>query len=99
MKVTTTSGFACEIKDNAFDDYRVIKLISEIESAREGKVENSAALVATINLFSRLLGDEQEEALIEHLEAQSEDGIATLTAMYADVGSIMTALQESKKNT
>ena len=93
MKIVTSSGFECEIKDNAFNDYRVVKLISKIES------EDAAdQLGAIVELMERILPDGQEEALITYLESKAEDGIATVDMMGRELQDIMAQVTESKKN-
>ena len=93
MKIVTSSGFECEIKDNAFNDYRVVKLISKIES------EDAAdQLGAIVELMERILPDGQEEALITYLESKAEDGIATVDMMGKELQDIMAQVTESKKN-
>ena len=93
MQIVTSSGFKCEIKDNAFNDYRVVKLISKIES------EDAAnQLGAIVELMERILPDGQEEALITYLESKAEDGIATVDMMGRELQDIMAQVTESKKN-
>ena len=93
MQIVTSSGFKCEIKDNAFNDYRVVKLISKIES------EDAAdQLGAIVELMERILPDGQEEALITYLESKAEDGIATVDMMGKELQDIMAQVTESKKN-
>ena len=93
MQIVTSSGFECEIKDNAFNDYRVVKLISKIES------EDAAdQLGAIVELMERILPDGQEEALITYLESKAEDGIATVDMMGKELQDIMAQVTESKKN-
>ena len=92
MKVTTESGFECEIRERAFDDYRVVKLLARLEAGDDGE-----KVFAMTELFTRLLGAEQEEALIRHLEETSPDGIATTERMNAEIASVMKAVTESKK--
>ena len=93
MQIMTSSGFECEIKDNAFNDYRVVKLISKIES------EDAAdQLGAIVELMERILPDGQEEALIAYLESKAEDGIATVDMMGRELQDIMAQVTESKKN-
>lgn len=93
MQIVTSSGFECEIKDNAFNDYRVVKLISKIES------EDAAdQLSAIVELMERILPDGQEEALITYLESKAEDGIATVDMMGRELQDIMAQVTESKKN-
>ena len=93
MQIVTSSGFECEIKNNAFNDYRVVKLISKIES------EDAAdQLGAIVELMERILPDGQEEALIAYLESKAEDGIATVDMMGRELQDIMAQVTESKKN-
>lgn len=93
MLIKTESGFECEVKENAFDDYRVMKIISRIE---DGSTQEQ--LSGIISLMERILGAEQEEALIIRLEELSEDGIATTGAMFEELKDIMGKVLASKKN-
>ena len=93
MKVTTSSGFECEVKESAFDDWRVVELIAKI-----GDPSEDTQIISTVHLITRLLGEEQKEALLEHLEARSDDGIATVSAFRDELSEIMSTVAESKKN-
>lgn len=93
MLIKTESGFECEVKENAFDDYRVMKIISRIE---DGSTQEQ--LSGIVSLMERILGAEQEEALISRLEESSEDGIATTGAMFEELKDIMGKVLASKKN-
>ena len=94
MTVELKCGFTCEINDDAFNDYRVAKLIAKMQNGG-----SAGALTGTVELISRILGDDQEEALICHLEKQSETGIATVDVMEAAIMEIMAALADEKKST
>ena len=92
MRITTRSGFECDIKESAFDDYRIVKMIARMQE------ESGAEQLRTVTeIISRVLGDEQEEDMISFLEERSEEGIATVEAMQDELQAIMEALAEAKK--
>lgn len=94
MTIKLECGFTCEVNDDAFNDYRVAKLIAKMNGD-----SSAGTLASTVELISRVLGDEQEEELITYLEERSETGIATMGAMESAIMEIMSALSDAKKNT
>lgn len=96
MQIITKSGFACEINEKIFADWRFVRLLRRVE---DDSVPEEEKLFSVVDLSTLILGQKQEDALVEHLLAQSEDGTVSVFAMYAELKSIMNAIGDSKKNT
>lgn len=69
MKGTLKCGFEYEIDEKTLDDYRLLDLISQIE-------KNPLQISL---LITKLLGEDQKEALLTYLESQN--GTATIQAV------------------
>ena len=94
MKIELKCGFTCEVRDDAFNDYRVAKLINQMQNGGP-----SGTLAGLVGIITRILGEDQEEELITYLEDHSESGIAESSVMEGVITEIMEVLAESKKNT
>ena len=94
MKIELKCGFTCEVKDEAFDDYRVAKLLNQMQNGGA-----SGTLAGMVGIITRVLGEDQEEELIAYLENHSENGIAKSSTMEDIIVEITEVLMEAKKNT
>ena len=85
LRGKTESGFEFEIKDDALNDWKIIKYFRKVEKG-EGQYIVDAA--------ERLLGEEQ----CEKLEAFIEDKHGKLDAeiMSSEIASILNAFKEGK---
>lgn len=87
MKITTKSGFKCEVKENIKKDWRFIKAISKCQN-------DETALEGGIELESILLGAKGAKALESHLEEQ--DGYIDTEKLFAEITEIIEALDTTK---
>lgn len=85
IKGTTNSGFAFEIDEGIADDWDAIELLNDIT---EGKL---GALFAFGKL---LLGDEQLNALKEHVRGEGKR--VSMQSMSAEMMEIFTSLNNAK---
>ena len=77
----TSSGFAYRIRENAFDDMRLVDALAEL-------IDNENAL-AMARISELLLGREQRAALYRHL--QREDGTVPAGEVSKVIGEILQA--------
>lgn len=87
IKVTTSSGFKCEIDPNVSNDWRLLRAIRKCqheETAFEGGIE----------LESILLKDKGSKALEAHLEAL--DGYVDAEKLFSELLEIIQSLSTSK---
>lgn len=83
--ITTPSGFTVELDEAALDNFRLVKLLREMESDP----------VAVADVVSFILGDE-EERFLRHIEAQN-GGRATNAAVQAELTAIFSGMNAKKK--
>lgn len=76
---TTSTGFAYKIEDERLDDYETFELLCELD---EGKT------AVMPKVLKALLGDEQMNALKDHL--RTRNGRVATTALMAEVTEILT---------
>lgn len=62
MKIKTKSGFACDIDEKKYKDWRFIEYLAQMDSEDE-----SEQLFGTTKAVSFLFGKEGKEALMKHV--------------------------------
>lgn len=87
MKITTKSGFKCEVKENIKKDWRFLKAIAKCNN-------NNTILEGGIELENLLLGAEGVKALESHV--QTEDGYIDTEKLFAEITEIIEALDTTK---
>ena len=91
MKVKTKSGFVCEVNENKVKDWRYLRA-----AAKVAKADNQMDTVIGIAFMANfLLGDKDEERLIEHIT--DKEGVADTTIFEAELQEITTALGDALK--
>ena len=78
MKGKTSSGFEFDVEEKALDDYRLVKDLRAISKGDGGLI---------VDVTERLLGVDQEEALMKHVE-NLNDGKCSASAMVAEIRDI-----------
>jgi len=89
----TSSGFEFEIDEESTKNYRFVKATAKAASKSATQEERIEATMQTIPF---LLGEDQEEKLVEHLESKAENGIATVEDVMSEVKEIMEVAKENK---
>lgn len=84
---TTDDGFRFEINKNVIEDYEFVRLSSEVA---DGNPQ------AFPKLLRFVLGEEQEQKLLEFLRNKSEDGIAKTTEVASHLNEIFGKVKEAK---
>lgn len=84
--VTTSSGFVCEINEDALDDMEVIDSIVSIDG---GDISGYPVLIR------KVLGDDGKKKLYDHL--RTPDGRVPREAFGAEISDIFNALGSGKK--
>lgn len=91
MKITTKSGFKCSVNENKVKDWRFVSTTAKISKAKDEIV-----IIDSLNfLLNFLLGEEQSNALVEHLSRN--DGIADVEKVMAEYREIVERLSEQLK--
>lgn len=90
MKVTTKSGFKCEVNERILDDWRFTRAIAKSHSDDPNEKMNAA-----VDMVSLILG-KQENAFYEHLSKKSSDGIVDEEVVTADLVSIISKIKAIK---
>ena len=83
MQGTTKSGFEFDVNEDALDDYRLMKDLVDVQNGQGGKV---------VGVIMKLLGEEQEEMLMIHVEEMHE-GKCSFSAMVEEVKEIFEAIK------
>lgn len=83
MKGATKSGFAFNVDEDKLDDYRLVKDLRSISKGNSGLV---------VDVIERLLGEDQEEKLMEHVESLN-NGKCSATGMVEELQEIFEALK------
>jgi hypothetical protein len=92
MKVTTKSGFKCDVNERVLDDWRFVKAIAKSTSD-----DANDKLRGAIDIVSLIMGD-NEEAFYKHLSSKDPDGIVSETAVTDDLVSIIDKLKTLKNS-
>ncbi len=87
MKGTTSTGFAFEVDENAFNDMEVVDVLSSEEMHSTYKMSF---------LVSRVLGAKQKKALYDHLRDAS--GRVPVDAVEREMEDIFAAFGQQGKN-
>ena len=92
MKVTTKSGFKCEINERVLDDWRFVRAIAKSTSD-----DANEKLRGAIDIVSLIMGD-NEEAFYKHLASVDPDGIVSESAVTDDLVSIIDKIKSLKNS-
>lgn len=87
VKGKTTTGFTFEITADARDDY---ELFEDLVNLDRGDV------TVMPSILTRLLGDKQKAALVEHCRSEKTGRVSTV-ALTAELRRIMSTVQALKK--
>lgn len=85
MKVTTDSGFECEINENVLDDIEILEMIEAIDDGRISMIRK---------VLGRILKDDAAR-LEEHV--RTEDGRIPVTALLAEFQDFIAKIKDLKK--
>lgn len=78
MKVTTKTGFACEVDETAFDDMECVELVARIDQGDK---------TAVPPFLMQLVGPEQKKALYDHVRIES--GRVPIEAVMSEIEDIL----------
>ncbi len=92
MKVTTKSGFKCEINERVLDDWRFVRAIAKSTSD-----DANDKLRGAIDIVSLIMGD-NEEAFYKYLSSKDPDGIISESAVTDDLVSIIDQIKALKNS-
>ena len=92
IKITTDSGFACMVKDNAMNDMRILDALVKVESK---KTDAGTKVLKLIEILDALLGEEQKDDLYDFVVAR--EGQAKTESVFAIIKEIFAAVGDSKK--
>lgn len=93
---TTKSGFKYSVDENKFKSKAFQKAIVRLSRAvKSGDTE--ASLLAEDDYEVFVLGEDQQEALIDHCNKRSETGYASVQELQAEVNEIVVAVSEKNK--
>lgn len=87
MKITTKTGFQCEVNEKILNDYRFVKAIAKTKS--KDPLISASALFDLVDL---LIGDDTE--LLEHCTA---DGIADTGKVSEEITDIIEQIGKDSK--
>lgn len=90
MKVTTKSGFKCDINENITKDWRLMVAIAEAQ-----KDDPQVRITAAIDMVRLILGD-NEQAFYKHLESKNPDHIVSEQDVTDDLKSIIDKIKSLK---
>lgn len=90
VKGKTTTGFEFETNEAVFNDMEVVDAIADMQTGDE-----SAVMVATSVLITKLLGAEQKKALYNHL--RNDEGRVPIESVSNAIVEIMTSCKNGKK--
>lgn len=92
MKVTTSSGFKCDVNERVLEDWRFVRAIAKSTSE-----DANEKLRGAIDIVSLILGD-NEEAFYKHLSSKDPDGIVSESAVTDDLVSIIDKIKALKNS-
>lgn len=87
MKITTWSGFSCDLPDAALDNMELVDALAEMQSESD--------TLAVSRVLRLLLGNDNRKALYDHLRV---DGRVPIEAVTAEISDIFAALGQAGKN-
>lgn len=87
MKLTTKSGFVCEINKEDLDDMELLEDIGAVQDGNTFKVPS---------VIRRMLGDEQKKALYDHL--RNDAGRVPTEAVYDTMGEIFELINKDDES-
>ena len=90
MDVKTRSGFECKVNVNKLKDWRFTKALAKCDSGDESKVLEGLTFVVPF-----LLGEDGEQALMEHVE--DSEGIVSTTAIINEIKEIIALIGDEVK--
>lgn len=82
---TTSSGFKYQIEEDAFDDYELLEVLSEIDKGQTGRI---------VDMVDMLFSKEQKAALKEHVK--KENGKIPASKLLTEVMDIFQKEKEGK---
>ena len=85
VKGETSTGFAYELPEDAFDDYEVLEVLRKIDKGESGYV---------VDMIDMLFSKEQITALKEHI--RKENGKVSARALMQEVGEIFQNAKNGK---
>ena len=97
----TQSGFEYSIDENKLKSKAFQKLIIKLNRAASDTAEDKAAteiIMVEDEYEVFVLGEEQQEKLIDYLNGQSETGYASVQEVQAEVNEIVAAVSEKSKD-
>lgn len=86
-EIKTTSGFKAVVLEEAADNWEMLEAFRDIDRGNTGAIVDVAPL---------LLGEEQLNALKEHL--RDKNGVVRITDMVREITEIMQGANETKKS-
>lgn len=86
MKVTTTTGFKCEVDERVLDDYRLVDSMRKLNSSDE------MTMIEGLTTIVDLILGKEKERLFEHIMSYS-DGFVNKNAMDSETREIVQALK------
>lgn len=84
----TESGFEFDVKEEALDNYRLLKTLNEVSRGNNGRVTE---------VVEMLLGSDQEERLMEHVE-KINNGNCSATGMVEEIIQIFEAVKSKNSS-
>lgn len=92
MKITTDSGYTCEVHENAMNDMRILDALVKVESK---KVDAGTKVIKLIEILDALLGEEQKDDLYDFVTAR--EGQAKTESVFVIIKEIFEAVGDNKK--
>ena len=87
VKGVTSSGFAFEVSENIVNDMELFEALAELDAGK---------ILAIIPVFRKILGDQQKQALYDHL--REPDGRVPMDKAEAEILEIFAAVKDGKKS-
>lgn len=86
MKVTTTTGFICEVDERVLDDYRLVDSLRKLNNSDE------MTMIEGLTTIVDLILGKEKERLFQHIMSYS-DGFVNKNAMDSETREIVQALK------
>lgn len=94
MKITTESGFSCEVNENALDDMRVFEALITMDEDGTAAFDK---LKATLFVLTNILGEKGKDSLYKFIEErEGRAGTKAVSAMIVEIFNEMGS--NAKKN-